>query len=73
MLLRRDRDDGTRVAVHAMQLCLMVAGASALSGCGWLGQYQARKLAEAPETQAKVAALKAKIRADPSGWVTLVC
>lgn len=60
MPLRRDRGHGTRAAMRVMQLCLLVGGAWALAGCEWWAQHQARKLAEAPETQAKVAALKAK-------------
>lgn len=60
MPFRWDRGLGACAATRAMQLCLLVCSTSVLVGCEWWAQLQASKLAEAPETQAKVAALKAK-------------
>lgn len=39
---------------------LALAACTALSGCGWWEQHKADQLAQAPETQAKVQALKVK-------------
>lgn len=41
-------------------LAAAVLVTTTMSGCDWLAQRQAKQLAQAPETQAKVAALKAK-------------
>lgn len=60
MSLRLNRVDDARAAAHVLRMCLLAAAVGSLSGCDWWAQHQARKLAEAPETQAKVAALKDK-------------
>jgi formylglycine-generating enzyme required for sulfatase activity len=60
MSLGLDLFDGPRASPRVATCGLFLGGMFVLAGCDAWTQHQARQLAEAPETHAKVAALKAK-------------
>ena len=60
MLLSSTRGGGAYPVARFIGFCVLASGVLSLAGCEWWAQHQARKLAQAPETQAKVDALKSK-------------
>lgn len=60
MLLSPMRCDGAHPVARVIWACALASGVLSLAGCEWWAHHQLRKLAEAPETLAKVEALKGK-------------